>query len=98
MAGQGTLLGVVEPPGQSVIEWARQPGSTTVPKQRYEEVADDLRAKITSGVYPSGSRLPSRRQLGELYGVSDTVLDKAFFILRAAGLVETLVGVGVYVR
>jgi DNA-binding FadR family transcriptional regulator len=33
-----------------------------------------------------------------LYGVSDTVLDKAMFLLRAAGLTETLPGVGVYVR
>lgn len=69
-----------------------------MPKQRYEEIADDLRARIESGAYPPGSRMPSRRELGEQYGVSDTVLDKAFMILRVEGRVETLAGVGVYVR
>lgn len=66
--------------------------------QRYEQVAADLRQKIESGVYPPGSRLPSRAELREIYSISDTVSDKALLILRAAGLVETLPGVGVFVR
>jgi GntR family transcriptional regulator len=98
MAGQGTLCGVVEPSRARVIEWSRQPGSFRVPRQRYEDVAADIRARIESGEYPRGSRLPSRKQLGQVYGASDTVLDKAFMLLRAEGLVETLAGVGVYVR
>ena len=68
------------------------------PMQQYERVAADLRSKIETGEYPPGSQLPSRAQLRVLYGVSDTVLDKAMFLLRAAGLTETLPGVGVYVR
>lgn len=68
-----------------------------MPKQRYEEVADDLRDKIKKGVYAPNTRLPSRTELGKLYGASDTVLDKAMFILRSEGLTETLPGVGVYV-
>lgn len=75
----------------------RQPGSVTMPKQRYEQVADDLRAKIESGEYPPGSKLPTRVEIGEQYGVSDTVADKAMMILRHAGLTETLPGVGVFV-
>jgi GntR family transcriptional regulator len=69
-----------------------------VPKQRYEDVADDLRRKIVSNEYAAGTRLPSRSQLRAIYGVSDTVLDKAFYILRAEHLTETLPGVGVFVR
>lgn len=66
-------------------------------QQRYEEVADDLASKIRSGEYPPGSKLPSRAQLCELYQVSESVIDKAMWILRREGLTETLPGVGVFV-
>lgn len=69
-----------------------------MPKQRYEEVADDLRERIASGEFPPGAKLPSRRQLGEQYHASDTVIDKAMLLLRQDDLTETLPGVGVYVR
>jgi GntR family transcriptional regulator len=68
-----------------------------MPTQQYEQVAADLRKKILSGEYSPGSKLPSRAQLRELYGISDTVSDKAMFVLRLEGLVETLPGVGVFV-
>lgn len=68
-----------------------------MPQQRYEEVAADLRRKIESGEYPPGSRLPSRAELRTIYQISDTVSDKALWILRQLGLVETLPGVGVFV-
>jgi DNA-binding GntR family transcriptional regulator len=71
-------------------------GEWNVPQQRYEEVAADLRRKIESGEYPPGGKLPSRAELRTLYSVSDTVSDKALWILRQAGLVETLPGVGVF--
>jgi DNA-binding GntR family transcriptional regulator len=87
----------VDSPAQSVIEYAGQPGSVRMPKQRYEQVADDLRQKIKSGEYPPGSRLPSRSEMREIYGISDTVSDKALWILRQEHLVETLPGVGVFV-
>jgi DNA-binding GntR family transcriptional regulator len=66
-------------------------------QQRYEEIAADLRKKIESGEYPPGTQLPSRAQMREIYGVSDTVSDRALIILRTEGLVETLPGVGVFV-
>ena len=69
-----------------------------MPMQRYEQVASDLREKIKSGVYPSGAKLPSRSELRTIYQISDTVSDKALWILRQEGLVETLAGVGVFVR
>lgn len=68
-----------------------------MPKQRYEQVADDLRRRIAVGEFPPGSKLPSRRELGTEYEASDTVIDKAMFLLRLDGLTETLPGVGVYV-
>jgi GntR family transcriptional regulator len=69
-----------------------------MPKQRYEQIADDLRGKIESGEYAAGSMLPSRSKLGEIYEVSGSVIDKAMMIVRLAGLTETLPGVGVVVK
>jgi GntR family transcriptional regulator len=68
-----------------------------MPKQQYQVLADELRAKIESGEWPPGTKLPSRSQLCRDYDVSDTVVGKAMMILRATGLTETLEGVGVFV-
>jgi GntR family transcriptional regulator len=81
-----------------VIEYMCQPRGVIVPQQRYEEVADDLLRRIRSGEIPPGAKLPSRAELGKEYDVSDSVIGKAMIIVRATGLVETLEGVGVYVR
>lgn len=67
-------------------------------QQQYERVAAQLRARIEDGTYAPGSRMPTRREMREEFKASDTVIDKAMMILRAAGLTETLPGVGVYVR
>ena len=53
----------------------------------YHEVAADLRFKIRQGQYPAGSRLPTREQLCELYGVSNQTVDSAKILLRAEGLI-----------
>lgn len=64
----------------------------------YQRIADELRARIVSGDLPAGSRLPSRRELMETYGVSDTVAIEAVRILVAEGLAEARSGSGTYVR
>lgn len=69
-----------------------------MPQQQYEEVAADLITKIQTGMYPPGSKLPSRRELCEMYAVSDTVVDKAMMLVRMRGFTETLPGVGVYIK
>jgi DNA-binding GntR family transcriptional regulator len=69
-----------------------------MPKYRYEEIADDLQARMTAGEFPPGAKLPSRRELIEQYDVTAPVLDRSMQILRVKGLIETLPGVGVYVR
>ncbi len=76
----------------------RLPGSVTMPKYRYEEVADDLRARIAAGEFPPSSKLPSRAELCKYYGVSQIVADRAMWLLRQEGLTESLAGVGVFVQ
>lgn len=68
------------------------------PQYRYEEIADDLRKRITDGEFPPGTRLPSRRELTDHYDVSTPVIDRSMQILRILGVIDTLPGVGVYVR
>jgi GntR family transcriptional regulator len=69
-----------------------------MPEPAYERVANDLRKKIQTGVYPRGSQLPSRAKLSKEHEVSLFVVDRAMFILRSEGLTETVPGVGVFVK
>lgn len=98
MGGQGYRAVTLDASVYPVIQSGGQPGSVTVPRQqRYEQVADDLKRKIESGEYPPGSRMPSRRELCQMFDVSESVIEKAMWILRREGLTETLPGVGVFV-
>lgn len=67
------------------------------PGYRYEQIAEDLAERIKSGEFPPGSKLPSRRELIEHYGVTEPVIDRAMQVLRIKGMTETLPGVGVFV-
>ncbi len=64
----------------------------------YLRVAGDLRKKITDGLLPPHTRLPSQARIREEYGVSDTVALEARKVLMAEGLVEGRSGSGTYVR
>lgn len=64
----------------------------------YRQVADDIRAKITSGVYEPGDRLPSERDLTDAYGVSRPTIRDAIGLLRSQGIVTAEHGKGVFVR
>lgn len=68
-----------------------------MPKYAYQLVADAIRERIYSGVYPPGSQLPSRAELREEFQRSDQVIGWAMRILRDQGLIETLHGVSVQV-
>ncbi|WP_406471719.1 GntR family transcriptional regulator [Streptomyces hirsutus] len=64
----------------------------------YLEVADSLRARILAGEWEVGSRLPSRAQLAEEYGVGRNVTQRAMDRLIVEGLLEGRAGSGTYVR
>ena len=63
----------------------------------YRGIALDLERRIIAGDYPPGSRLPSYRELAELYSVSPTTGQAAIRELRAMGYTETVLGRGVFV-
>ncbi len=70
-----------------------------MPKQApYLRVADDLRARLAAGDWAVGERLPGRGELGEHYGVSPSVVQRAQERLIIEGLLEGRSGSGTYVR
>jgi len=66
-------------------------------KHAYQRIVDDVVARIDSGEWPPGHKLPSSRELQEQYEVSHMVVRTAVTILRDRGLVESVSGVGVFV-
>lgn len=83
-------LEVTTPPEQS--ELARIPRV-----KRAEEVRRQLEEAIVSGRYKPGDRLPSERELVELFGISRLSVREGIKSLIGLGLVEARHGRGYYV-
>lgn len=54
----------------------------------FEEICDSIREKLVSGELKAGDRLPSERELSEMFNVSRTALREAIRSLEIAGIVE----------
>ncbi|MFE9882720.1 GntR family transcriptional regulator [Streptomyces sp. NPDC005784] len=63
----------------------------------YQVVAGDLRRRLADGEWEVGSKLPSRAQLAQHYGVGTNVMQKATERLIVEGLLEGRTGSGTYV-
>ncbi len=70
-------------------------GSNGVPL--YQQIVDQLRAKILSGELRPGEPLPSMRQLAADLMTSMITTKRAYQELEAAGLIQTRPGLGTYV-
>jgi DNA-binding FadR family transcriptional regulator len=69
-----------------------------VGRPAYQQVADDLQQRISSGEFPVGSVIPSTAKLTGTYQVSVTVVRAAVAQLRADGLLVGQPGKGAFVR
>ncbi|MFD9630095.1 GntR family transcriptional regulator [Streptomyces violascens] len=67
-------------------------------KPRYEQIADELRARIESGTYSDTRKLPSERELSDEFVTARNTVRDAIQVLRAEDLVESRGGSGVYLR
>jgi DNA-binding GntR family transcriptional regulator len=63
-----------------------------------EQIAADLRSRITSGGLPPGATLPSENDLGLQYGTSRVTVRRALEDLEQEGLVTARPGIGRVVR
>jgi GntR family transcriptional regulator len=64
----------------------------------YQQIADELRQRISSGQYEPGSKLPSETELVEEYDVTRITVRRALAVLAGEGLTESQRGRGVFVR
>ncbi|MEU5668926.1 GntR family transcriptional regulator [Micromonospora sp. NPDC047753] len=65
---------------------------------RYRQIADELRARITTGTLPAGAPLPTEVELMEQWGVARGTVREAISLLRAEGLITTARHRGSHVR
>lgn len=65
---------------------------------KYRQIADHLRQGILDGTYPAGQPLPSEEALAKQFGVTRPTVRQGIAELRAAGLVEVMMGRGMFVR
>ncbi|MFD9317161.1 GntR family transcriptional regulator [Streptomyces sp. NPDC060053] len=65
-----------------------------MPMLKYEQIAEDLRARMANGEFGPGDLLPSGRDLAEQWIVSRATAVKAYDVLRNDGLVVARQGAG----
>ncbi|WP_219501278.1 GntR family transcriptional regulator [Nonomuraea ceibae] len=56
----------------------------------YSQIADRLRARISEGVYPAGSPMPSEAELCAEFGVARNTARRALTVLEDEGLIVTI--------
>lgn len=61
-------------------------------------LADYLREQIESGAIGPDQRIPSEKQLGQMYGLARGTVAKAVHLLRQEGFLQHVRGYGVVVR
>jgi DNA-binding transcriptional regulator YhcF (GntR family) len=69
----------------------------TRPRRTAAELAEALAHRIQAGAYRAGDFLPSCRELADELSVDKNTVNKAYAILKEAGLVASSRGKGVYV-
>jgi DNA-binding transcriptional regulator YhcF (GntR family) len=68
-----------------------------MPERRYERIAGEIRARITSGELAPGEPVPSARVITRDWGVAVATATRALAVLRDEGLVSARPGVGTVV-
>ncbi|WP_245769649.1 winged helix-turn-helix domain-containing protein [Streptomyces indicus] len=64
----------------------------------YQDVANELRARLKKGVYRVGQQLPPQRQLADEFGVARDTVVRVLHELAEEGLIESRRGSGTRVR
>lgn len=71
--------------------------SATNPQPLYQQVVEQIRARILSGDLPPGTSLPSVRQLAAEISTSVITTRRAYLELERQGLITTRPGLGTFV-
>lgn len=65
---------------------------------KYLALVESIEADIADGVLGAGDRLPSHRELGDMFGVTIATVTKAMSEAARRGIVEARVGSGTFIR
>lgn len=68
------------------------------PTPLYQQLANDLRARIRAGEWKPGELLPSESYLQQEYGLGRSTVRAALKLLRDEGIVVTITARGTFVR
>lgn len=79
------------------IERSEAPGARS-PVPVYQQIAGQIRERVELGALTQGDRLPPIRELARELGVNRDTVALAYEALAAAGVVESQVGRGTFVR
>lgn len=63
----------------------------------YKQLADGIRALVSSGIIQSGEKLPATRELAGLLGLNRTTVSAAYAVLEQSGILEGHVGRGTFI-
>ena len=63
----------------------------------YMQIANTLRQKMQQGIYQTGDKLPSQKQLGAQFGVNRHTVRQAFEVLKEEGLIRIDKGLGAFI-
>ncbi|WP_131765077.1 GntR family transcriptional regulator [Candidatus Protofrankia californiensis] len=74
------------------------PIDRTSDRPAYQQIADELREKIVTGILPEKAKLPSERELSEEYEAARVTVRQAIAVLRGEGLISAEHGRGIFVR
>lgn len=66
-------------------------------RPKYVALVETIEADVLSGILKPGDRLPSNRELGEMFGVTVATVTKAMAEAGRRGIVDARVGSGTYV-
>ena len=66
-------------------------------KSVYEQVIDNIKELVMTGVLPEGSKLPSVRELSRQLTINPNTVQKAFKELERDGFIYTVSGRGTFV-
>ena len=64
------------------------------PRPIYEQIRDELRTLILTGVLPPGEKLPSVRELAQELAINPNTIQRAYRELEQGGFIDSVPGKG----
>lgn len=68
------------------------------PNRYYEKIIDSIRTMMMNGDLTIGGKLPSERELAEMFNVSRVPVREALKVLEFMGVVQNIRGEGMYIQ